>query len=110
MAGGFARGAAAVSTLGTLGQMAVGAGLATGAVVAAQQLGKAWEAAAAERQPQQAPPPLTPEEQAARQRLAEQQEWLAQQGGFSGLVEAGGQPATWDSNWQRTLQARGQVK
>ena len=89
MAGGFARGAAAVSTLGTLGQMAVGAGLATGAVVATQQLDKAWKAAAAARPPQPAPPPLTPEEQAARQRLAEQQAWLQQQGGFSGLVETG---------------------
>lgn len=113
MAGGFARPAAAVSTLQTLGHMAVGAAALAGGTYAVGQIEKGMNAAAqANREPQQAPPPLSPEEQAARARLAEQQAWLQQQGGFSGLVEqqAGGPAPTWDSGWMRTLQARGQVQ
>lgn len=116
MAGGFAK-AAAVTVGGTLQSMAVGAGLLAAGTYGVGQLEKAMNAAQAageaNREPQQAPAPLSPEEQAARARLAEQQAWLQQQGGFSGLVEqqaAGGQPAAWDSGWMRTLQARGQVQ
>lgn len=113
MAGGFSKGAAAVSTLGTLAQMGVGAGLLVGATLGVGQLEKAMNAAGeANSQPQQAAPPPTADELARRQRLAAQQEWLQQQGGFSGLNQTlaeGGQPAAWDSGWQRTLQARGQL-
>lgn len=106
---------AAATTAQTAVQMVAGAGLLAGATYGVGQLQKAMNAAQAageaNREPQQAPPPLSPEEQAARARLAEQQAWLQQQGGFSGLVEqqAGGQPAAWDSGWMRTLQRRGQL-
>ena len=104
---------AAATTAQTAVQMVAGAGLLAAGTYAVGQIEKGMNAAAqANREPQQAPPPLSPEEQAARARLAEQQAWLQQQGGFSGLVEqqAAGSAPTWDSGWMRTLQARGQVQ